>query len=470
MKKPSPKNISLFKSIDTITTKLLMLVLFVTIIPLVVVGNYSSNIINHNMHNSIQRELTSALKLFEEKLHGKTNISKNNLNKIVNSVKNTTGLNIKIQTNTLNSLCTEKDEKYQTCTYKLLNNISDTKNDILYISIPEDTFVNPFYKSISLISIISVISLFIAIVIAALFARTITTPILKLVQAAKQIASGNLSEKVKIKGNDEIAQLSTAFNQMVKDLKSQEQLKDNFVATLTHDLKVPMLAENKTISYMLKEAYGPVTEEQREVLELIKSTNNSSLEMIGTLLEVYRYDEGNIQLNKTSFDMVELVRNSIEQVSSLAQEKEITINLKSTEDKIFIKADEREIKRVIHNLISNAIINDVQNGHICCNIELLNDEITYNPKFSLNEHTTLQKPITISNSVMVNIKDDGVGVAKEDMPQLFKRFSLSKGRKPAGTGLGLYYSYQVVKEHDGFIWAESSENKGSTFKFALPVN
>jgi len=56
------------------------------------------------------------------------------------------------------------------------------------------------------------------------------------------------------------------------------------------------------------------------------------------------------------------------------------------------------------------------------------------------------------------------------MPQLFKRFSLSKGRKPAGTGLGLYYSYQVVKEHNGFIWAESTENKGSTFKFILPVN
>ena len=466
MKKPSPKNIDLFKSIDTITTKLLMLVLFITIIPLVVVGNSSSNIINNNMQKSIQRELAIASQLFEEKLYNKTNVSEESLNKIADSIKNITDLNIEIRPNNSKNLCIERNEKYQTCIYEPLKNFSGAKIGVVYISVPEGTFVNPFYKNISLISIISVISLFIAIVIAALFARTITTPILKLVQAAKQIASGNLSQKVKIKGNDEIAQLSTAFNQMVKDLKKQELLKDNFVATLTHDLKVPMLAENKTISYMLKEAYGPITEEQKEVLELIKSTNNSSLEMISTLLEVYRFDEGNIQLNKTNFDLIELTRNSIEQVYSLAQEKEITIDIKSNENKIFIKADEREIKRVIHNLISNAIINDVQNSNICCNIELVKDEIIYNPKLN----TTLQKPVIISNSVMVSIKDNGVGITKEDMLQLFKRFSLSKGRKPAGTGLGLYYSYQVIKEHEGFIWAESSEGKGSTFIFTLPVD
>jgi signal transduction histidine kinase len=434
-----------------------------------VVGNYSSSIISNNIHKTTHRELTVASKLFEEKLYNKKNVSIENLDKVINSVKNTTGLDIKIQPDTLNSLCTAKSEKYQACTYRVLNNISRQKNDVLYISIPEGAFLNPFYKNISLISIISVISLFIAIAIAALFARTITSPILKLVQVAKQIASGDLNQEVKIKGNDEIAQLSTAFNQMAIDLKSQEQLKDNFVATLTHDLKVPMLAENKTINYMLKEAYGPITEEQREVLELIRSTNNSSLEMIGTLLEVYRLDEGNIQFNKTNFDLVELTQNSIDQVYSLAQEKEIKIDLKSNKDRIFVKADDREIKRVIHNLISNAIINNVQNGYICCNIELIEDETIYTPKISQYEYTTLQEPVIVLNSVMFTVEDNGVGVTNEDMQQLFKRFSLSKGRKPAGTGLGLYYSYQVIKEHDGFIWAESSENKGSTFKFVLPV-
>jgi len=88
---------------------------------------------------------------------------------------------------------------------------------------------------------------------------------------------------------------------------------------------------------------------------------------------------------------------------------------------------------------------------------------------SSDDYTTLQKPINIKETVLVSVKDDGIGVTREDMQELFKRFSFNKGRKPSGTGLGLYYSYQVITKHKGQIWAESAEGKGSTFKFTLPV-
>jgi signal transduction histidine kinase len=70
---------------------------------------------------------------------------------------------------------------------------------------------------------------------------------------------------------------------------------------------------------------------------------------------------------------------------------------------------------------------------------------------------------------LISIEDNGLGIAREDMPLLFKRFSFSKGRKPAGSGLGLYYATQVVKLHGGHLWAESSEGNGTTFKFTLPL-
>jgi len=469
LKNSSKNKIFFMKSIDTITTKLLMLVLFITVIPVVVVGNYSLNIINNNIQKSIERELTIASKLIEEEFRNETDLSKENINKIANSVANLSGLNVEVKASSFKNSCTAGTEKYQTWVCKPIKDFSGEEIGILYISIPENAFVNPFYKNINLISIVAVISLFIAICIAALFARTITTPILRLVEAAKHIAEGNLEHKVEIKGNDEVAQLSAAFNQMGSDLKKQELLKDNFVATLTHDLKVPMLAENKTIGFMLKEAYGTVTEEQKEVLELIKSTNNSSLEMISTLLEVYRLDQGNRQINKSNFDIIDLVQKSIEQIYSLAHENKITVGLKSDQDKLIVNADENEIKRVIHNLISNAIINSTQNGHIYCNIEPVKDEITYSSKLSHNTYTTLDKPVKISNSAIISIEDNGAGITKDDMSQLFKRFSLSKGRQPAGSGLGLYYSCQVINGHNGIIWAESSEGKGSFFKFTLPL-
>lgn len=354
--------------------------------------------------------------------------------------------------------------------YEPIKNYIGNVIGAIYIGIPEVRYTEPGNNNIKLISLISVISLIVSIIIAALFARTITTPILKLVVAAKSIATGYLHQRVKMKGNDEIAQLSQTFNKMADNLQKQEQLKDNFVATLTHDLKVPMLAENQTINYLLKEAYGPITEEQKEVLELIRSTNNSSLEMVGTLLEVYRYDTGNAQLLKSQFDVVKLVRESIDQIKSLAQDKKINISLETNQEQVYINADEREIKRVLHNLISNAIINGIHRGQILCNVEYIGDtKLVYSPKSGVNEYTTLSKALQISNSVIISVKDDGVGINRDDIPELFNRFSLNKGRKPAGTGLGLYYSFQVVNKHQGYIWAESTEGEGSTFKFTLPL-
>ena len=374
--------IALGRSVDTITTKLLMLVLFTTIIPLFAIGDFSVRIID------------------QAPLGNKSQI-------------------------------------------------------VFYIS---------------LITIISISSLLVAIGIAALFARTITTPILKLVEAAKAISSGDLSHRVKIKGNNEISQLSYTFNLMADNLNREKQLKDNFIATLTHDLKVPMLAENQTIDYLINEAYGIINDEQKEVLQLIKSTNNSSLEMVSTLLDVYRYDSGNVQLVQNEFNLVILLKESIEQIKSLADNKKIGITFNSNRENLPICADEREIRRVLHNLISNAIYNGIHNGHIHCNIELIEgDNVIYTPKSGLFEYTTLEENIDISKSIVVSIKDDGIGIPREDMTYLFKRFSLSKGRKPAGTGLGLYYSYQVIERHSGYIWAESVENKGSVFKFALKL-
>ena len=364
----------------------------------------------------------------------------------------------------------QQPNRFEMGQYESIKNFSGDIVGVVYTGIPEYKFTEPGNNNIKLISLISVISLIVAIVIAALFARTITTPILKLVIAAKSIASGYLHQRVNIKGNDEMAQLSATFNQMADNLQNQEQLRDNFVATLTHDLKVPMLAENQTISYLLKEAYGPITEEQKDVLELIKSTNNSSLEMVSTLLEVYRYDSGNTNLIKSEFDIVKLVKDSIDQIKSLAQDKKIVISLDSNKDNIHIIADEREIKRVLHNLISNAITNGIHRGRIICSIKLIEDKkAIYNPKTGMDEYTTLIKPISISNSVLVSVKDDGIGITREDIQELFKRFSLSKGRKPAGTGLGLYYTHQVITKHKGYVWVETAEGKGATFKFTLPV-
>jgi len=339
----------------------------------------------------------------------------------------------------------------------------------VYLGISKYDFIIWINKNVKLISFIAIISMIVAIIIAALFARKITDPILELKEAAESINLGDLNYKVAIKGNDETVKLSKAFNKMVNNLERDEQLRNNFVATLTHDLKVPMLAENQTVSFLLKETYGPLTKEQREVLELIKSTNNSSLEMIGTLLEIYRYDCGNAQLFISEFDLLELAKESLNQIKSLAEDKKIKININSLQEKIMIKGDKRDIKRLMHNLVSNSINHGIHRGFLNCSIEIINDTIKYLPKTDTEYYTSLKNPINISNCILVSIEDNGLGINREDIPLLFNRFSLNKGRKPAGSGLGLYYASQVVKLHQGRIWVESSDTGGSSFKFTLPL-
>ena len=591
------KTKSFLKSIDTITTKLLMLVLFVITIPLMVIGNFSTDIINQNNKENSDNQVALNKMIFEQQYQAENNrlkfLAQNSIERIISEKSSKKEILEELQKNYDLSFCVillknnnflakagqinKKDiissinkvvdiaftgetvsssESINNNIYKIVatpifsgvnkissvlmmgqavnkisilqdmrsftdatvafyklkddkalilnsNNIvfkpssellqGDYFNGIhlqnpleintiipivnyfneeignIYLGIPSSELITSGNRNIKSIGIIAVISLLVAMSIAGWFARTITNPILTLVDAAESIALGDLEHEVIIKGNDEMAQLSKTFNQMSSNLKKQERLRDNFVATLTHDLKVPMLAENQTVTYMLKGAYGEITQEQKEVLELIKSTNNSSLEMIGTLLEVYRYDSGNVKLFESEFDMVELLRDSINQIKSLADDKKIQININSSQETILIKADKREIKRVLHNLISNAINNGINRGFINCNIDFIKEKTVFAPKIETESYTTLTRTLTLSNSIILSIEDNGIGIAREDMPLLFQRFSLSKGRKPAGAGLGLYYSYQVIIQHNGNIWAESSEKGGSAFKLTLPI-
>ncbi len=356
--------------------------------------------------------------------------------------------------------------------YMPIKNINGNVIGVIYAGLDEAMFINPGNRNIALMALIMVISLFLVVIMAAILSRAITRPLLKLLIAANEISMGNLNQKINIKGDDEISMLADSFTKMSSDLHQQQQMKDNFIAMLTHDLKVPMLAENKTVNYMLEGAYGELTPEQREVLDIIRTTNNSSLEMVNTLLEAHRYNSGSKTILFNSvFDLFELSEQAIKEVKSLADEKSISFTLNKKGNSLNVNADKREIKRVLHNLISNAISNGIKRGSIIIEIqEIPQHKKWYKPIESISIYTTLKKSVNIGKTLLFSIKDDGVGINREDMLALFKKFSLNKGRNPMGTGIGLYYCSLVIKQHGGHIWAESCENKGTTFYFTLPIN
>ena len=227
--------------------------------------------------------------------------------------------------------------------------------------------------------------------------------------------------------------------------KETERLRDDFIATLTHDLRTPLLAAIQTLKFFLDGSLGPVEEKQAVLLSTMLQSNEDLLGLVNALLEVYRFESGKLTLCKTVFSVKELVTQCYDELKPLADRKNIDFKLVcECDDRTEITADKSELKRVIINLCGNAVNYTNKNG----TIEVL---------------AKVQ-----SGDFIFSVTDNGNGIPKEDIPNLFNRFSQGTSRKRStGTGLGLYLSRQIIEAHGGKIWLDSKLNKGSEFTFLL---
>ncbi len=227
--------------------------------------------------------------------------------------------------------------------------------------------------------------------------------------------------------------------------KEAERLRDDFIATLTHDLRTPLLAAIQTLNFFLDGSLGKIQDQQKVLLSTMRQSSEDLLGLVNALLEVYRFESGKLNLCKTNFDINLLLKQCYEELSPLAKKKEINFILKDyNEDEIVVNADRAEIKRVIMNLCGNAINYTNKNGEVDVFLRLQNGDLIF------------------------SVSDNGNGIPKEDIGNLFKRFSQGTSRKRStGTGLGLYLSRQIIEAHGGKIWVESKVNKGSEFTFVL---
>ncbi len=228
--------------------------------------------------------------------------------------------------------------------------------------------------------------------------------------------------------------------------KDTERLRDDFIATLTHDLRTPLLAAIQTLKFFLDGSLGDLEEKQKILLATMLQSNEDLLGLVNALLEVYKFESGKLSLCKTKFSVKELITHCFDELKPLADKKELEFVLNTDiEDNVIVNADKAEIKRVIINLCGNAVNYTNKGGKI--EVFARADE----------------------GDFIFSVSDNGNGIPKEDIPHLFMRFSQGTSKKRStGTGLGLYLSRQIVEAHDGKIWLESKINKGSEFSFLLP--
>lgn len=233
---------------------------------------------------------------------------------------------------------------------------------------------------------------------------------------------------------------------LIRDVTSQkenERLKDDFIATLTHDLRTPVLASLNALDFALKGTLGELNDELKNLFQTMKRSTEDMLGLVNVLLEVYRYESGKMHLVKTDFSVNELIKECSTELNPLLMKSNLSVEYDFCSD-VIINADKSEIKRVLFNILGNAIKHSFENGKIIIKTENNN------------------------NDLKVSVKDFGEGLSKEDIEGLFKKFSrgTNKKRLPS-TGLGLYLSRQIIEAHNGEITAEGEVNKGATFTFTL---
>jgi len=255
-------------------------------------------------------------------------------------------------------------------------------------------------------------------------------------------------EKLILRIGRDITERKRAEERELELAKAREidRLKSMFVASMSHELRTPLNSIIGFTGILLMGMAGELNEEQKKQLAMVKSSAGHLLTLINDVIDVSKIEAEKIQLTIEEFDLSRLVKEIKDSFAVAAEEKALKISVEMP-DKAAVKSDERRIKQIIINLVSNAI-KFTDKGEIGI-------RVAGNGK-----------------RVLISVKDTGIGIKNEDMGRLFKQFSriLVEGQPlQEGTGLGLYLSQKLARVLGGEIKAESEFGKGSEFTLTLPL-
>lgn len=245
----------------------------------------------------------------------------------------------------------------------------------------------------------------------------------------------------------------------VTEIHKVEQIKNDLMKMLTHDIRNPLLAITQTLDNCLKtDISHSLIEETRDNCELL-------LNMIDDVLDIYRHENDKFVISKREVDLLRVIKASIKLVDTLMKDKNIRIDLHLPKSLLSLIADENRLIRVIINLLENAIMYSPGNGKISIDARYERNRIADRRKRSFN----------LLPHIKVSITDEGIGIPSEEIERIFERYYRVERKENGwgmGLGLGLTFCKQTIEAHGGRIWAESpvSKGRGSRFVFTLPLS
>lgn len=227
-----------------------------------------------------------------------------------------------------------------------------------------------------------------------------------------------------------------------------DQQRNDFVATLAHDLQTPVIASDRALSLLLDKASKSLSPDLLNLVTMLKKNNQNLLHMIESLLDAYHYEEGARALYLDEVDMKILVMTCVDELTPLAEQQGLKLTADLPRKSIIAQVDRTAMRRVLTNLLDNAI--------------------KFTPKGG-----TVEAAVSVDSvELLLEVRDSGVGVPPEDQKRLFDRYWHGRSHKAykASSGLGLYLCRQIVDAHQGRIECHSEVGKMTSFKVYLPLN
>lgn len=331
-------------------------------------------------------------------------------------------------------------EKVMSVTYPFKNNGKVVGGIRLTTSLEP---MNAVFKENAFILIaIGAIVIILAALISYFLAGSITRPISQMITAAEQMAAGEFSIRIPAERDDELGRLAGTLNYMAKQVQEHEKLKNEFIASVSHDLRTPLTSVKGwaiTLHSMTKDDFF------REGLEMIDKESDRLSRLLGDLIDLSSLSSGRMSFAFEMVDLKDLILRVTQQLQPRAENQRVHLDVMVDEAIPAFRGDKNRLIQVMMNLIDNALKFTAAGGTITVVTEKKDSE-----------------------SVLIQVIDTGSGIPEDQLKSIKDKFVKGK-TKNSGTGLGLAICEEIIKGHEGIFHLNSTPGEGTTAEITLPL-
>ncbi len=317
-------------------------------------------------------------------------------------------------------------------------------NGYVVIHTPMTTVENSANSLLNISYILLIIMLLLSMIILFFFTEMVYIPLRKITYATEQYAAGNMHYEFQVESEDEMGYLAASLSYMANEIAKSEDNQKKFIANVSHDFRSPLTSIKGYLEAMLDGTIPPEIHEK--YIQIVLNETERLTKLTNGLLQLNNLNTKGMLLNRSDFDINQMIRNTAATFEGICQNRLIGIELVLTGEQLTVNADPDKIQQVLYNLLDNAI------------------------KFSHNDSIIKIETTEKSSKVLVSVKDNGIGVPKDSLKLIWDRFyktDLSRGKDKKGTGLGLSIVKEIIRTHGENVNVVSTEGVGTEFIFTL---